>query len=73
MNRNLELIKEICRESEMWELDNPRVIGMMKNIMKTIETEESLNIESKETCLNIVLSNLIIFSRYEVEDVLNNR
>ena len=73
MNRNLELIKEICRESEMWELDNPRVIGMMNNIMKTIETEESLNIESKETCLNIVLSNLIIFSRYEVEDVLNNR
>ena len=33
----LDTIKEICKQSGMWELDNPRVIGMMNRIKFTKE------------------------------------
>ena len=62
----LDTIKEICKQSEMWELDNPRVIGMINNILLCIETEEGLDDESRVTLMNIVLSNLIIFSKYKI-------
>ena len=60
----LDTIKEICKQSEMWELDNPRVIGMINNILLCLETEEGLDDESRVALMNIVLSNLIIFSKY---------
>ena len=62
----IEIVKELCRQSEMWELDNPRVIGMLNNILLCLETEESLDDESRVALINIVLSNLIIFSKYEI-------
>ena len=62
----IEVIKELCRQSEMWELNNPRVIAMLDNIFKCIEDEQNLTEESKETFTNIVFSNLRIYSRYEV-------
>ena len=62
----LEVIKELCRQSEMWEINNPRVIAMLDNIFKCINDEENLNDESKETFVNIVFSNLIIYSRYDL-------
>ena len=37
---DLETIKAICKQSDMWELDNPRVVGMINNIIKCIEQEE---------------------------------
>ena len=37
----LEVIKELCRQSEMWEINNPRVIAMLDNIFKCINDEES--------------------------------
>ena len=52
----------------MWELDNPRVVGMINNIIKCIEQEEDLNGEAKITATNIVLSNLIIFGKYNIEN-----
>ena len=44
----LEVIKELCRQSEMWEINNPRVIAMLDNIFKCINDEENLDDESKE-------------------------
>ena len=65
----LEVIKELCRQSEMWEINNPRVIAMLKNIFKCINDEENLDDESKETFTNIVFSNLIIYTRYDLNNV----
>ena len=63
---NIEVIKETSKQSEMWELNNPRVIAMLDNIFKCIEDEQNLTEESKETFTNIVFSNLRIYSRYKV-------
>ena len=41
----LEVIKELCRQSEMWEINNPRVIAMLNNIFKCINDEENLDDE----------------------------
>ena len=65
---DLETIKAICKQSDMWELDNQRVIGMINNIIKCIEQDEDLNDEAKITATNIVLSNLIIFGKYNIEN-----
>ena len=62
----LEVIKELCRQSEMWEINNPRVIAMLDNIFKCINNEENLDDDSKETFINIVFSNLIIYTRYDL-------
>ena len=51
----LEVIKELCRQSEMWEINNPRVIAMLNNIFKCINDEENLDDDSKETFINICL------------------
>jgi len=51
----------------MWELNNPRVIGMINNMMKCIENEESYTQDQKETAVNIILSNLIIFGKYKID------
>ena len=65
----LEVIKELCRQSEMWEINNPRVIAMLDNIFKCINDEENLDEDSKETFINIVFSNLIIYTRYDLNKV----
>ena len=65
----LEVIKELCRQSEMWEINNPRVIAMLNNIFKCINDEENLDDDSKETFINIVFSNLIIYTRYDLKKV----
>ena len=62
----LEVIKELCRQSEMWEINNPRVIAMLDNIFKCINDEDNLDDDSKETFINIVFSNLIIYTRYDL-------
>ena len=65
----IEVVKELCRQSEMWELNNPRVIAMLYNIFKCINDEENLDDEDKETFINIVFSNLIIYTRYDLNKV----
>ena len=65
----LEVIKELCRQSEMWEINNPRVIAMLNNIFKCINDEENLDDDNKETFINIVFSNLIIYTRYDLNKV----
>ena len=68
----LEFIKAICKQSNMWELYNPRVIGMVHNIIKCIQLETELDREAREFFINVVLSNLIIFGKYEMgEDSTN--
>ena len=68
----LEFIKAICKQSNMWELYNPRVIGMVHNIIKCIQQETKLDREAREFFINVVLSNLIIFGKYEMgEDSTN--
>tara|TARA_Y100000589_G_scaffold293530_1_gene298552 strand:+ start:774 stop:989 length:216 start_codon:yes stop_codon:yes gene_type:complete len=62
----IEVIKEICKQSEIWEINNPRVIAMFNNIFKCLKEDENLDVESKETLIYIVFSNLIIYSRYKI-------
>ena len=62
----IEVIKEVCKQSEMWEINNPRVIAMLNNIFKCLKDEENLDEESKETLIHIVFSNMIIYSRYDL-------
>ena len=68
MIKYLEFIKAICRQSEMWELNNPRVVGMIHNIIQCVENEEDLNREIKDYLVNVVLSNLIIFGKYDLNN-----
>ena len=68
----LEFIKAICKQSNMWELYNPRVIGMVHNIIKCIQQETALDREAREFFINVVLSNLIIFGKYDIEDDISN-
>ena len=65
----IEVIKEVCKQSEMWEINNPRVISMLNNIFKCLKDDESLDEESKETSIHIVFSNMIIYSRYDLNNV----
>ena len=65
----IEVIKEVCKQSEMWEIYNPRVIAMLNNIFKCLKDEENLDEESKETLIHIVFSNMIIYSRYDLNNV----
>ena len=68
MIKYLEYIKAICRESEMWELNNPRVVGMIYNIIQCVQNEEDLNREIKDYLVNVVISNLIIFGKYDLNN-----
>ena len=68
MVRYIEFIKAICKQSNMWELYNPRVVGMMNNIIKCVQEEKELDRETREYFVNVVLSNLIIFGKYDVEE-----
>ena len=63
---DIEEVKAICKQSELWEVNNPRVIAMIHNIIQCIETEELFSQEEKEIATNIVLSNLIIFGKYKI-------
>ena len=68
MTHYLEFIKAICKQSNMWELHNPRVIGMTNNIIRCVQEEKELDREAKEYFINVVLSNLIIFGKYDVRE-----
>ena len=68
MTHYLEFIKAICKQSNMWELHNPRVVGMLNNIIKCVQNEKSLDRKSRELFIDVVLSNLIIFGKYEVAE-----
>jgi len=68
MVRYLEFVKAICKQSEMWELNNPRVIGIMHNIIQCVQNEEEFDRDVKEHFVNVVLSNLIIYNEYDLVD-----
>ena len=68
MVRNLGIIKAICKQSEMWELNNPRVVGMIHNIIQCVQNEEDLDREIKDHLINVVISNLIIFGKYNLDN-----
>ena len=72
MTHYLEFIKAICKQSNMWELHNPRVIGMTNNIIRCVQLEKELDRESKEYFINVVLSNLIIFGKYDLSEDFSN-
>jgi hypothetical protein len=72
MTHYLEFIKAICKQSNMWELHNPRVIGMTNNIIRCVQEEEELDREAKEYFINVVLSNLIIFGKYDIREGISD-
>tara|TARA_B100000902_G_scaffold262536_1_gene248759 strand:- start:211 stop:429 length:219 start_codon:yes stop_codon:yes gene_type:complete len=72
MVKYIEFIKAICKQSNMWELHNPRVVGMMNNIVKCVQEEKELDRETREYFVNVVLSNLIIFGKYDVDEDISD-
>ncbi len=66
MSHHLKSIKAICKQSQMWELDNPRVVALINNVIKCVENEEEISENQKLTFTNIVLSNLIIFGKNKI-------
>ena len=70
MVRYLEFIKAICKQSDMWELYNPRVIGLVNNIIQCVQNDDEVDRETREYVINLVLSNLIIFSKYNIYESL---
>ena len=66
---DIEEIKAISKQSNLWELNNPRVIGMINNMIKCIENEATYTQDQKETAANIILSNLIIFGKYKIDSI----
>ena len=66
---DIEEIKVICKQSNLWELNNPRVIGMINNMIMCIENEATYTQDQKETAANIILSNLMIFGKYKIESI----
>ena len=66
---DIEEIKVVCKQSNLWELNNPRVIGMINNMIKCIENEATYTQDQKETAANIILSNLTIFGKYKIESI----
>jgi len=68
--RYLEFIKAICKQSDMWELYNPRVIGLVHNIIQCVQNDDEVDRETREYVINLVLSNLIIFSKYNIYESL---
>ena len=68
----LEFIKAICKQSNLWELHNPRVIGMIYNIINCIQEEKELDRQAREYFINVVLSNLIIFGKYDVGEEISH-
>jgi len=44
----------------------------MHNIIKCIQQETELDREAREFFINVVLSNLIIFGKYEMEEDTSN-
>ena len=66
MSHHLKSIKAICKQSQMWELDNPRVVALINNVIKCVENEEGISENQKLTFTNIVLSNLIIFGKNKI-------
>ena len=43
MSHHLKSIKAICKQSQMWELDNPRVVALINNVIKCVENEEEIS------------------------------
>ena len=68
----LEFIKAICKQSNIWEIHNPRVVGMVNNIIKCIQNEKSLDRKSRELFIDVVLSNLIIYGKYDIAEDISN-
>ena len=66
---DIEEIKAISKQSNLWELNNPRVIGMINNMIKCIENEATFTRDQKETAVNIILSNLLIFGKYKIDSI----
>lgn len=73
MTRYLDFIKAICRESKLPEIDNPRVVAMIHNIIQCVQNEENLDKETRDLFIDIVLSNLIIFGKYDAETLYEKK
>ena len=55
----------------MWGLNNQRVSDMMHNIIQCGQKEEEIDRDVKEHFVKVLLSKLIIFSKYAVVEQNN--
>ena len=57
----LEVIKELCRQSEMWEINNPRVNRLLRATLDLVFHSKNMDDDQKEEIFNILISLVRIY------------
>ena len=57
----IEVIKEVCKQSEMWEINNPRVNALIRATMDIVYLSKEMKQDHKEEVFNILISCVRIY------------
>lgn len=68
----IDEVKSAVRETELVEVNNPRVIGMLINILEMLERDETVPRDVYRLIKLITLASVRVFGRADVDsDLLN--
>jgi len=68
----IDEVKSAVRETELVEVNNPRVIGMLINILEMLERDETVPRDVYRLIKLITLASVKVFGRQDVDsDLLN--
>ena len=68
----IDEVKSAVRETELVEVNNPRVIGMLINILEMLERDETVPRDVYRLIKLITLASVRVFGRQDVDsDLLN--
>ena len=68
----IDEVKSAVRETELVEVNNPRVIGMLINILEMLERDETVQRDVYRLIKLITLASVKVFGRQDVDsDLLN--
>ena len=66
----IDEVKEAAQETEVIEINNPRVIGMVINLLEMLEREPSIPRKTYNYIKVIVLASVKVFGRKDVDSSL---
>tara|TARA_B100000424_G_C22935640_1_gene497875 strand:+ start:39 stop:248 length:210 start_codon:yes stop_codon:yes gene_type:complete len=66
IDRRFEILKDQVQQSDMWEVNNPRVIKIVTLTMKMIEEDALFNEEQKEQLYFILRSVVKVWGNSEI-------
>lgn len=68
----IDEVKSAVRETELIEVNNPRVIGMLINILEMLERDETVPRDVYRLIKTITLASARVFGRADVDSTLLN-